>query len=67
MRTDEQMKARARGIAEMHFYCDEECTIPWEPCEYDEHEYIERECDSLASKLGDEVEVPEELLSCAHE
>lgn len=51
MRTDEQMKARARGIAEMHFYCDEECTIPWEPFEYDEPEYIERECDSLAESI----------------
>lgn len=51
MKTAEQMKAYARGVAESHFYCDEECAIPWEPFEHDDPEYIERECDSLADSI----------------
>jgi hypothetical protein len=37
--TKEQMNARAWGIAESHFYSDDECQVPWEPFEdYDEEE-----------------------------
>lgn len=51
MKTKAQLKRFARGLAENHFYCDDECTIPWEPFEHDEPEYIERECESLADSI----------------
>ena len=41
MKTTEELKARARGIAESHFYCDDECEIPWEPFEYHDPDEIE--------------------------
>jgi hypothetical protein len=33
MLTNEALKTRARAIAEMHFYSDDECEVPWEPFE----------------------------------
>jgi hypothetical protein len=51
MKTKAQLKRFARGVAESHFYCDDECTIPWEPFEHDEPEDIERECESLADSI----------------
>jgi len=51
MKTAEQLKDHARAIAESHFYCDEECAIPWEPFEHDDPEDIEHECNSLAESI----------------
>ena len=51
MKTTEELKARARGIAEAHFYCDDECDIPWEPFEYHSKEWIEEQCSILADAI----------------
>jgi hypothetical protein len=41
--TKEQMNARAWGIAEAHFYSDDECEVPWQPFEdYDSEELLEQ-------------------------
>lgn len=34
MKTFEELRDRADAIAESHFYCDDECDIPWEPFEF---------------------------------
>jgi hypothetical protein len=51
MKTTEELKARARGIAEAHFYCDDDCEIPWEPFEYHDPDEIETECQNLADSI----------------
>ena len=51
MKTIEALKARARGIAESHFYSDDECDIPWEPFENHEKEEIDQEVDDLATSI----------------
>jgi hypothetical protein len=45
----EQMKARAYGIAESHFYCDDDdCQTAWEPFEDWSHEDIQEQVHNLA-------------------
>lgn len=51
MKTIDELKARARGIAESHFYCDDECEIPWEPFENHDKEQIDEEVNSLAESI----------------
>ena len=42
----EQMKALAWGIAESHFYSDDECEVLWEPFEdWDEDDITEQVAD----------------------
>ena len=51
MKTIDELKARARGIAESHFYSDDECDIPWEPFENSEKKEIDTEVDNLADAI----------------
>ena len=46
MRTKEEMEAYARGLAETHFYSDDD--TPWEPFEHWDEADIEEEIDNLA-------------------
>ena len=44
--TKEKMEALAWGIAESHFYSDDECQVPWEPFEdWDEDDITEQVAD----------------------
>jgi hypothetical protein len=49
--TKEQMNARAWGMAEAHFYCDDECEIAWEPFEHWDNEELQSEVSGLAASI----------------
>ena len=46
MKTNEEIKQYARGLAEAHFYSDDD--TPWEPFENWDEDDIEEEIDNLA-------------------
>lgn len=48
MRTKEEMVKYACGVAEEHFYCDDECKVVWEPFENYPEEWVAFEADALA-------------------
>ena len=48
MRTKDEMMKRARGVAEEHFYCDDECEVVWKPFENHPKEWVAFEVDALA-------------------
>ena len=49
--TKTEMKKIARGIAEQHFYCDDECKIVWEPFEFWEKEKLRYQVKDLAESI----------------
>ena len=49
--TKEQMKARAWGTAESHFYSDDECEVPWEPFEH----YERKELSELVADMAEVI------------
>ncbi len=49
MRTKEQIRNYAEGVAWAHFYSDEDS--PWEPFETYEDEWIEDQCEALADAI----------------
>jgi hypothetical protein len=51
MKTNSELLAYAYGIAESHFYSDDECEIPWEPFENSEKEQIDEEVNNLAESI----------------
>ena len=51
MKTNSELLAHAYGIAESHFYSDDECDIPWEPFENHDKEQIDEEVNNLAESI----------------
>jgi hypothetical protein len=51
MKSKEQLKLRAIGIAEGFFYCDDECDIPWEPFENWSRSEIKQEARNLSELI----------------
>ena len=51
MLTNEELKKRARGIAESIFYSDDDCDYPWEPFEDFDEDEIERQVNELAQSI----------------
>ncbi len=51
MKTKEQLKARAWGIAEAHFYSDDDCEYAWQPFETWDKEDIDEQIDDLANTI----------------
>lgn len=51
MKTNSQLLERAYGIAEAHFYSDDECEIPWEPFEDYDKEEIQEQLHDLAQTI----------------
>jgi len=49
--TKVEMKKIARGIAEQHFYCDDECKIAWEPFEFWDKEKLRYQVKDLAESI----------------
>ncbi len=49
MKTKEQIRKYAEGLAYGHFYSDED--TPWEPFEYHSKEWIEEQCSILADAI----------------
>lgn len=47
----EQMKARAWGIAESHFYSDDECDFPWQPFEDWDEDKLQEQVSDLAETI----------------
>jgi hypothetical protein len=48
MKTKEEIRKYAQGLASEHFYADVEDLTPWEPFEYYPEEWIAEEVESLA-------------------
>ena len=46
MKTKEQVRKYAEGLAWEHFYSDDD--IPWEPFEHYPQEWIDEHCEDLA-------------------
>ena len=54
MKTIEELKARARVIAEAQVYCDDDdCLVPWQPYEYWDEKDLEDLVNSLTSDIYD--------------
>lgn len=51
MKSKEQLKRRAIGIAEGFFYCDDECRIPWEPFENWPRSEVKEEARNLSELI----------------
>ena len=51
MKSKEQLKRRAIGIAEGFFYCDDECDIPWEPFENWSRSELKNEAKNLSELI----------------
>ena len=51
MKTKDELKARARGIAEGFFYCDDECEIAWQPFEDYPDRFISEQVDDLTETI----------------
>ena len=51
MRTKKEIKQYAKGLAEGHFYCDDECKIAYEPFEHWENAELKNECKMLALQI----------------
>ena len=51
MLTNDELKKRARAIAESHFYSDDECDIPWEPFEHWPDEDIKEQVEDMAQNI----------------
>jgi hypothetical protein len=49
MKTRDQIRAFAEGVAWGHFYSDEDS--PWEPFENYEDDWIEDQCEALADAI----------------
>jgi hypothetical protein len=51
MRTNSELLERAYGIAEAHFYSDDECEIAWEPFEDFSDEDLKDQLHDLAQVI----------------
>jgi hypothetical protein len=51
MKTIEQLRERARAVANMHFYADVDDGTLWEPFENHDEEWIEAEIESLTNTI----------------
>lgn len=49
MKTKEQIRKYANGVAWAHFYSDDD--IPWEPFENYSKEWLEEQCENLAQAV----------------
>jgi hypothetical protein len=49
MKTKDQIRAFAEGVAWGHFYSDED--TPWEPFEKYDYEWVEDHCEMLADAI----------------
>jgi hypothetical protein len=50
-KSNSELLERAYGIAEMHFYSDDECECPWEPYEHMEPEELQEHVHDLAQTI----------------
>lgn len=46
-----ELLARAYGIAESHFYSDDECTVAWEPFEHWDDDELSAQVNDLAESI----------------
>jgi len=46
-----ELLARAYGIAESHFYSDDECTVAWEPFEHFDDDELSAQVNDLAESI----------------
>jgi len=46
-----ELLARAYGIAESHFFSDDECLIPWEPFEHFDDDELSAQVNDLAESI----------------
>ena len=53
MRTKDEMREYARGLAEAIFYCDDECDTPWEPFEDWDEDTLEEALEDVAQSIFD--------------
>lgn len=51
MLTNDELKKRAQGIAESHFYSDDDCDYPWEPFEDWPDEDIKEQVEDMAKTI----------------
>ena len=51
MKTNSELLARAYGIAESHFFSDDECLIPWEPFEHFDDDELSAQVNDLAELI----------------
>jgi len=51
MKTNSQLLERAYGIAESHFYADDDCQIAWEPFEDWEQDELQDQVHELAQTI----------------
>lgn len=66
MKTKDELKQYAEGLAEGFFYTDDSCTTAWQPFEYETPAEIRRECKLLAQRVYDAMLWAQEgLSSCA--
>lgn len=49
--TKEELSVRAWGIAESHFFSDDECEVPWQPFEHFDDNELQGHVSALAGAI----------------